>query len=221
MRINKYIADALNISRRRADDIILERHVKVNGTVCKPGYIVDDNDVVTIDDKQLDLKKEFKYLLLNKPVGYVCSRNGQGSNTIYELLPPVFHFLKNVGRLDKESCGLLLLTNDGELHNKLTHPRYQKLKVYQAKLDKKLTTEDLNNIKAHGVMLKDGLSKFEITIDKPNLYLVKMSQGRNRQIRRTFEALGYKVTYLNRIIFGKYELNDLKPGEYKLTDKKL
>ena len=125
-------------------------------------------------------------MLLNKPVGYVCSRKGQGSQTIYDLIPAKYHHLESVGRLDKDSSGLLLLTDDGELANKLTHPSFRKEKVYEVTLDKSLHESDLARLQ-HGIELDDGTSRFIISpLKAQNSYLVTISEGRNRQIRRTF-----------------------------------
>lgn len=125
MRINKFIALASGISRRAADQAIEEGRVQINGTSATAGYDTQPDDVVCLDHQPLQLK-QLRTIVLNKPAGYVTSREGQGSKTIYDLLPPSLHHLKAVGRLDKDSSGLLLLTNDGTLAQQLTHPSYQK-----------------------------------------------------------------------------------------------
>ncbi len=155
--------------------------------------------------------------MLNKPAGYVCSRKGQGSKTVYELLPAQYHALKPAGRLDKDSSGLLLLTNDGELANKLTHPRYQKEKVYRAKLDKPLAQTDKNQL-LKGVELVDGMSKFTALNEcSAATYEIILAEGRNRQIRRTFAVLGYGVLELHRTSFGPYTMPDqLGPGSWQV-----
>jgi 23S rRNA pseudouridine2605 synthase len=156
-------------------------------------------------------------ILLNKPAGYICSRNGQGGETIYDLLPAELRRLKPVGRLDKDSSGLLLMTNDGDLAQRLTHPSYQKDKVYELSLDKALTPHDWEQITHGGVQLDDGMSAFKLHWQHKNnsvRWIVTMHQGRNRQIRRTFAALGYQVTRLHRTKFGNYELKKLVPGSH-------
>lgn len=150
--------------------------------------------------------------MLNKPAGYVCSRDGQGSRTVYDLLPPEMRALKPVGRLDKDSSGLLLLTNDGDLANNLTHPRYNKEKTYVVELHEPLSEPDRRKI-GQGVKLEDGISKLQIKNPAGKSFTVVMSEGRNRQIRRTFEALGYTVTKLHRTKFGPYALENLGPGK--------
>ncbi len=215
MRINKYIAQATGLSRRAADAAIAEGLVRVNGEMPPPGLDIKPDYTVTLDNRVITPPVNSTTIMLNKPVGYVCSRNGQGSRTIYELLPEELHNLKSVGRLDKNTSGLLLLTNDGELANKLTHPRYEKKKIYEITLDNPLDSLDKAKLEK-GVMLDDGLSKFsKITEFSPRQVEVVLSEGRNRQIRRTFEALGYKVTRLHRISFGDYKLSKLDKGTYQ------
>jgi len=217
MRLNKLLASRLKISRRKADAIITSGRVTIDGIPAKQGLEIDNEDLVTVDGKNLPQKLENTYLLLNKPAGYICSRTGQGGSIIYELLPKRYWHLNPVGRLDKDSSGLLLMTNDGDLHNKLTHPSFKKEKVYLAALDKVLDNSDKKMIETGGVTLADGISKFEIKNSNGQLE-IRMHEGRNRQIRRTFEALGYKVTALNRTQFGNYNLGDLGIGNYKIID---
>ena len=211
MRINKFIARATGLSRRGADQAIEAGKVTVNGQQAQPGADIGDSDTVMLNNQPVTLPAETMTIILNKPVGYVCSRDGQGSRTIYDLLPPDLHALKPVGRLDKDSSGLLLLTNDGDLANQLTHPRYNKEKVYEIELDKPLTSEDKTNIE-QGVKLDDGLSKLQIKNLQGKSFTVIMSEGRNRQIRRTFEALSYRITKLHRVEFGDYQLTGLASG---------
>jgi 23S rRNA pseudouridine2605 synthase len=149
----------------------------------------------------------------------VCSRRSQGDNkTIYELLPAEYHKLKTVGRLDKDSSGLILLTNDGDFALRMTHPRYSKIKVYNVRLSRDLEPLHQQMISDFGVTLEDGQSQLSLSRmydESRKEWVVTMSEGRNRQIRRTFEALGYSVKKLHRIQFGNYSLGDMKRGEYK------
>lgn len=213
MRLNVFIAQASGLSRRSADKAIEDTRVFVNGNPPEHGYKVKPDDVVTLDGDKLSLSTSTTTIMLHKPVGYVCSRNGQGNRTIYNLLPPGLHHLKPIGRLDKDTSGLLLLTTDGQLANQLTQPRYQKNKVYQVQLDKPLTDSHQQMISNEGIMLDDGLSKLEIECEADKLTIV-MQEGRNRQIRRTFESLGYKVKKLHRIAFGDYTIGSTKPGQF-------
>ena len=183
-----------------------------------PGALVHPDDAVTLDGKALSLPEETMTIMLNKPAGYVVSRDGQGSKTIYDLLPPELHNLKPIGRLDKDSSGLLLLTNDGNLAHQLTHPSFQKVKIYEVELDKPLEPLHRQMISDHGIALEDGVSKLQLERleeGQDKKWRVTMHEGRNRQIRRTFAALGYTVTKLHRTHFGTYSLNHLSPGTYK------
>lgn len=212
MRINKFVALASGLSRRAADRLADEGEIFINGRPVRAGREVEASDVVTYHGKVLNLPATTQTIMLNKPIGYVCSRNGQGSKTVYNLLPRELHNLKPVGRLDKDSSGLILLTNDGQLAQKLTHPKYNKEKVYEIELDKSLAPEDKKQIE-HGIQLEDGVSKLSLSGSDKN-WQARMSQGRNRQIRRTFGALDYAVTKLNRTQFGNYRLDGLRPSGF-------
>lgn len=217
MRINKFIAQATGISRRAADAAIAEGRVMINGRPAQAGSDVIDSDTVLLDGKPL-AAQDMQTIMFNKPVGYVVSRDGQGSATIYDLLPPELHHLKPVGRLDKDSSGLLLLSNDGDLANQLTHPSQQKRKVYEVRLDKPLQPLHRQIIAEKGLQLEDGPSQLGLERqhdgnDKD--WIVSMHEGRNRQIRRTFAALGYSVSKLHRIQFAQWSLGNLPDGEYE------
>jgi 23S rRNA pseudouridine2605 synthase len=240
IRLNKYLAHTLGMSRREADNAIEAGRAIVNGKPAILGTVVQPGrDSIQLSGEKIrDVKKRYTYLLLNKPVGYVCSRKQQGDNpTIYDLLPRQYRILKVAGRLDKDSCGLLLLTDDGDTIFKLTHPKFAKKKVYHVGLNKPLTSEDEARIEK-GVKLEDGVSSFQISDlsslrkqgslkppiqaknDKlPNTYKITMHEGRNRQIRRTFKALGYTVTHLQRTQVGPLKLNDLAPGKSQTHHK--
>ncbi len=163
MRVNKYIAAASSLSRRAADAAIAAGRVRVNDAPVTAGQDVGETDVVTLDGRILQPTVTMTTIMFNKPTGYVCSRDGQGSLTIYDLLPPEYHHLNPVGRLDKDSSGLLLLTNDGQLAEQLTHPRYAKTKHYEITLDRPLQPLHQQIISDRGVMLDDGNSQFLVT----------------------------------------------------------
>ena len=212
MRLNVFIAQATGMSRRAADAAIAEGRVVVNGVSPSVGQQVEAADAVMLDGHTVSMSTKTTTIMLNKPVGYVCSRDGQGSKTVYNLLPVELHKLKPVGRLDKSSSGLLLLTDDGKLANELTHPSNQKVKVYEITLLKPLTAHDQRTI-TQGVLLDDGISHLKLTGSSKN-WTVHMQEGRNRQIRRTFEAIGYTVNKLHRTQFGPYALGSLEPGKF-------
>lgn len=246
IRLNKFLAERLGISRREADDLIAARKILVNDKIAMLGARIQSGVSSTIDKKdevcyngsigELRLSKQaqssvasrggkvvilpevrYVYLALNKPAGYVCSRKRQDEfPTIYELLPPEYASLKTVGRLDKDSSGLILLTNDGNFSYQMTHPKFVKTKVYEVELDHALEPLHQQMIADFGVELADGRSQLglERLDEGRRKWRVTMSEGRNRQIRRTFSALGYTVVKLHRVNFGKYQLNGLGPGEY-------
>jgi len=218
-RLNKYLALTLGISRREADNLIEKGSVNLNGARAILGAHYEAGDQVEVAGKPLsDAPTKLVYLALHKPTGYVCSRRAQGdSPTIYELIPETYHHLKPVGRLDRNSSGLILLTNDGDFAYQMTHPKFYKTKVYDVKLDHDLAPLHQQMISDFGIQLEDGPSKLSLMKlgeDDPTQWQVTMSEGRNRQIRRTFAALGYTVTRLHRVQFGNYSLGDIRPGKY-------
>lgn len=213
LRLNKFLAERLGVSRREADELIAAGKVTINGQKAIIGNKIDRTSKVCFNNKLIPFDTDFLYIAFNKPVGYVCSRHAQGpSPTIYEILPKKYHNLKTVGRLDKDSSGLILLTNDGDFAYQMTHPKFHKEKVYEVELDKPLEPLHQQMISDFGVMLDDGPSKFMVVRDGGK-YIATLTEGRNRQIRRTFAALGYKVTKLHRTQFGKYELDNLAFGK--------
>ncbi|MBR3055779.1 rRNA pseudouridine synthase [Candidatus Saccharibacteria bacterium] len=212
VRLNKFLAERLGVSRREADGLIAAGKVTVNGQKAILGTRIDEKSKVCYNNKVIPFATEYLYVAFNKPVGYVCSRRAQGpSPTLYDLLPAKYRQLKTVGRLDKDSSGLILLTNDGDFAYQMTHPKFHKEKIYEVELDKPLEPLHQQMISDYGIMLDDGPSKFTVIKDN-NHYTVVLTEGRNRQIRRTFAVLGYKVIRLHRTQFGKYNLNKLKSG---------
>lgn len=223
MHINKFLAQAAGISRRAADAAVASGQVIVNNHPAQSGQSVTVDDSIRYNGqiyKAADSleSKPAVTIMLHKPAGYVVSRNGQGSRTVYNLLPAKYQQLQPVGRLDKDSSGLLLLTDDGELANQLTHPRYQKTKKYEVTLAADLAPLHRQMISDFGIQLEDGVSRLQldrITEANDRRWLVTMHEGRNRQIRRTFAALGYTVTRLHRIQFGNYILGELAEGSIR------
>lgn len=222
LRLNKHIALQLGISRREADDYIDRGYVKVNGIVVSLGARIAKNDEIIVNGKLLASDTPFKYLAFHKPNGYVCSRRSQGGlPTIYDILPTEYHDLKTVGRLDFNSSGLILLTNDGDFTYRMTHPKFTKTKIYKVRLDHELEPLHQQMISDYGVQLEDGPSKLmleRLSNDNRTEWRVTMSEGRNRQIRRTFASLGYEVKKLHRTNFGNYSIDDIQPGAFKIVD---
>lgn len=222
LRLNKHLALNLGISRREADNLIAQGSATINGVVATLGARFSDGDEISVDGKALKSDTAYQYLAFNKPVGYVCSRKQQGENpTIYELIPAEYHHLKPVGRLDRDSSGLILLSNDGDFAFKMTHPKFAKTKIYNVRLENDLAPIHQQMISDHGIDLEDGKSSLQLErmneTDRRS-WIVTMKEGRNRQIRRTFGALGYTVQKLHRTNFGNYALGDIKPGEFKVVD---
>ncbi len=214
VRLNKHLAFALGVSRREADELIQKGKVSVDGATAELGTRISSASVIELSGKPISSDTKKEVFLFHKPVGYVCSRKAQGENpTIYDLLPRAMHRLKPVGRLDKDSSGLLLLTNDGDLAHQMTHPSFQKTKVYEVELDKPLEPLHQQMISDFGVMLEDGKSKFAVAKQGKG-YEITMKEGRNRQIRRTFAALGYNVVKLHRTQFGNYSILNVASGSY-------
>lgn len=222
LRLNKYLALHLGLSRREADEYIERGYVKVNGIVIDLGARINEGDEVIVNGKPVTASADLQYLAFNKPAGYVCSRRSQGDlPTIYELLPPEYHSLKTVGRLDFNSSGLIILTNDGDFTYRLTHPKFAKTKIYNVRLDRDLEPLHQQMISDYGVQLEDGPSKMtleRLSEDNRDEWKVVMTEGRNRQIRRTFASLGYEVKKLHRTNFGNYSIGDIRPGKFEIVD---
>lgn len=241
VRLNKFLAENLGVSRREADDLIAAGKIQVNGKTAVLGArimlpteeetVADQDPIdflpkVCYNGKIIPLISGYTYLALNKPVGYVCSRKRQGDfPTLYELLPERYHSLKTVGRLDKDSSGLILLANDGDFAFQMTHPKFIKTKVYEVELDQPLQPLHQQMIADFGIELPDGRSQLGLARlergegalgadGSRRFWRVTMSEGRNRQIRRTFGALGYAVQKLHRTDFGPYRLDGLEPGQF-------
>lgn len=221
MRLNKWIAAHSLYSRRKADELISSGRVTVNDAVAILGTTAEDDSIVMIDGKRIgtQMNNDKKIvLLLNKPIGYVCSRNGQGAPTVYGLLPLKYHHLDIAGRLDKDSSGLVILTNDGELMQQLTHPSHKKDKVYTVSLDHALSQTDQSAIEV-GIKLEDGVSALTLLLlsaDKKQ-WQITMHEGRNRQIRRTFALLDYSVIDLKRISVDSYSVSEIKDGKFTVV----
>ena len=217
MRLNRYLAQSGVASRRAVEEIILAGRVSINGAVCTElSRQVVPTDSVKVDSK-LVRPAESTYVLLNKPVDYVTTRSDdRARQTIYQLLPRNFHQLAHVGRLDIDSEGLLILTNDGDLTLRLTHPRYKMPKEYLVTLDREFAMTDIPKVKK-GVYLAEGRARFD-SLTKLNSYQVRvvLTQGLTRQVRRVFAAIGYKVRRLQRTKIGPLSDTALKPGEYRL-----
>lgn len=220
IRLNKYIASSGLCSRRKADEFIERGVVNVNGKIVKElGYIVHPKDKVFVEQKLIRPVK-YEYYRFYKPAGYITTSDDEkGRKTIYDLLPEKLYGLKPVGRLDKDSTGLLILTNDGELINSLTHPSIKVPKIYLVSIDARIDRAELEQM-AQGIEIKPGKIAYAdiqvLEIDnKYTSMQITLYQGMNRQIRKMFEHFGYEVKTLKRIRHATISLDGLKRGEFK------
>jgi 23S rRNA pseudouridine2605 synthase len=218
MRINQYLAAASGLSRRAADTAVTAGRVTVNGQPAKLGQNIDPTDMVCLDTHQLTppaADRGFTYIMMNKPAGYVSSHTRQGDDpTLYELLPAKYHRLRLVGRLDRDSSGLVLLTDDGQFIQQHAHPSSGKSKHYELTLSRALTAGGRQQLQA-GVQLRDGLSQVHVTRVDGRRAWVSLSEGRNRQLRRTLGQLGYGIVGLHRTHIGPFALHELASGQWQ------
>ena len=224
IRLNRFIANAGVSSRREADGLIASGKIKVNGkVVVEMGYKVKKTDRVEYKGRQLK-SETHQYVLLNKPKGFVTTvKDPHAKRTVMELVEKACEErIYPVGRLDKETTGLLLFTNDGITAKKLTHPSHKVRKIYQVELDRPITTEDFDSIVA-GVTLDDGpalISELAVLGEDSRHLGIELHIGRNRVVRRIFEHLGYKVKKLDRVMFGNLTKKNLPRGKFRHLNTK-
>lgn len=226
MRLQKYLAECGIASRRAAEKLIIEGRVTVNGAIATLGMSVEEKiDSVELDGQPVKQEEEQIVIMLYKPRGVVSTASDpEGRPTVQRFFEDVPYRLYNVGRLDLNSEGLLLMTNNGELCNRMTHPKYMVEKTYYAVCDGKLTPEQRSKL-INGVMLEDGMTapaKINYTAENQKGdtgISITIREGRNRQIRRMLEAVGHKTLRLKREGFGTLTLGDLKSGEWRYLSK--
>lgn len=219
-RLNKYIASSGLCSRRKADELIEAGLVMVNGKkVTELGFTVKPKDKVFVQGKLIHPVKH-EYYRFYKPAGYITTAEDEkGRKTIYDLLPETLHHLRPVGRLDKDSTGLIILTNDGDLINQLTHPSAKVPKLYRVVVNAKITQNDIDRM-YKGIEIEPGKTAYAqvdvLDIDNSSTVMeILLYQGLNRQIRKMFEYLGYEVISLKRTQHAILTLDGLKRGEFK------
>lgn len=228
MRLNKFLANAGVASRRKCDDIILSGAVAVNGkTVNELGVVINEKkDKITVEGRVVKLPSSFVYIKLNKPKGYACTANDEkGRKTIYDLVN-CEERLFSIGRLDYDTEGLIILTNDGDFANKVAHPRYNTEKEYRVTVEGEIKESELAvmrkgvvvegermpSAKVEWLSFEKGFTKLSVVID----------EGQNRQVRRMFDAIGKSIKLLKRVRIGGVHLGGLSRGEYKdLTEEEL
>lgn len=215
MRINKFLVNAgLADSRRKADELIKASRVSVNGkTITELSTQIGDDDKVLLDGLEGKSREDI-YIAYNKPRGEICSHKRYGDDkTIFDSLPKSFSKLKIAGRLDKDSEGILILSSDGTFINEISHPSKKKTKAYLVSSIVQIKDEDIAKIN-EGIKLEDGISKMKTTRVSDNIVKVVMNEGKNRQIRRTLEAIDRPVIKLVRIRVGKFSSHKLAQKEY-------
>ena len=221
MRINKYLAESGVCSRRGADKLIEEGVVKINGKVAKLGDEVEVGEaLVTVSGRPISVVKKFDYFIMNKPKGYVCTvKDDKGRKTVMDLLPPNIPRVFPVGRLDYDTEGLLIFTNDGDLTYKLTHPKNEVPKTYLVKVETIISDEGINMLRK-GVMIDGEMTKkcHVKLIDRGNRGTklhITITEGRNRQIRKMIEAVGAQVDFLKRIKIGDLTVSGMDRGDVR------
>lgn len=226
MPLNKFIAHAGICGRREAVELIKEEMISVNGTIIKePGFKVSDKDLVKYKGKKISAKTTAVYILLNKPKDYITtSDDPKGRKTVLDLIKGATpERVYPVGRLDRNTTGVLLLTNDGDLAQKLTHPSYEIKKIYEVTLDKEVSKKDFERV-LNGITLEDGFIKadalsFLEAKDKKSLG-IEIHSGRNRIVRRIFESLGYTVEKLDRVLFANLTKKNVNRGRWRMLNEK-
>ncbi|MBX2930766.1 MAG: rRNA pseudouridine synthase [Chitinophagaceae bacterium] len=226
MPLNKFIAHAGICSRREAAELIKDGLVTVNKQpILEPGFKVTGKEDIKLKGKPLYIRHNLIYILLNKPKDYITTaKDPQGRKTVFDLIKNAAQErVYPVGRLDRNTTGVLLLTNDGELTQKLTHPSYEIKKIYEVKLDKPVTKKDMEAI-ASGITLDDGFIQadsiaYADTKDK-SVVGIEIHSGRNRIVRRIFECLGYDVKNLDRVMFANLTKKDVERGKWRMLQEK-
>jgi len=225
MRLNKFLAKAGMLARRKCDQYIYSGMVFINGKkIDNPGYKIDEKkDEVFLNNKRIVLREKYKYIVLNKPKGCVTTlKDEKGRKKIIDYIN-VKERLFPIGRLDINTTGVLLLTNDGEIAYRLSHPRYQIDKIYNVVLDKQISEKCIDKLRRGVVIGKDevvsGDAKIIENKYKKHMVRIKIHTGKKRQIKRMFSALGYNVLELERIEFAGIKNDELKPGSWRNLTK--
>lgn len=226
MRINKFLSLCGLGSRRKTEDLITGGLITVNGTVmCDLSYQVDsDSDIVMYKKQVLTPVQNFQYLILNKPKGFITSANDERSRpTVFDLIPQRFKELGifPVGRLDKDTEGLLIFTNDGDLAYRLTHPRFKIPKIYEVILDKPLRDDHKHTIE-HGIELYGSITlpaSIKPLNDEWTAVAITITEGKKRQVRLMFTMVGYEIVSLTRIQYGPIALGNLQKGKYRILTR--
>lgn len=224
--LQKIIAEAGYCSRRAAEDLIHRGQVKLNGITAKPGDMADENDQIKVRGQLIGAPREKIYIKMNKPIGYTCTnRKFKDEKNIFELASTLPSGVFTIGRLDKNSRGLILITNDGDLTLKLTHPRMAHEKIYEVKVRADIDDKTIGKIKTNFIKgipfgLEEGIAKAKkVEYLEDGLFRIILTEGKKRQIRRMFESVETRVIDLKRISFAGLELGNLPEGKWGLLNK--
>lgn len=219
IRLNRYLSLCGVASRRKCEQLILDERVSVNGKIVTDLFVtVGDKDVVRLDDEKVSPQK-YTYIVMNKPKGLMTTLNDEKNREHVGMLIRRNIFVKPVGRLDKNTTGVLLLTNDGELQYRLTHPKYKIVRLYQVALDKHLTIDVMRKINTGVQLSKKEIARAKViefkNVKTRALVLLELQEGMNREIRRLFQVLGYKVINLDRLKYAEITATGLKRGQWR------
>lgn len=225
IRLQKFLADSGVASRRKCEELIAQGRVEVNGQLVSiPGTKINGSEIIKVDGKQIGQHPEKVYIILNKPVGYISSAKDQFSRkTVLDLIGTIKERIYPVGRLDYDTSGLILLTNDGEFANKMMHPKHELEKVYRAIISGKLSETEIRSLKK-GIAIEDYVTApAKVNIiemsDKDSIVEITIHEGKNRQVRKMFEAIGHTILRLKRISIGPIQIKGLEEGMWRYLSK--
>ena len=221
IRLNKYISQSGLCSRRAADELIKKGKVQVNNKVCdQVGTKINKNDKVIVNKKLIKPEKNI-YVLLNKPKDYISTnKDTHNRRVVFDLIKGINKRLFSVGRLDRKTTGVLLLTNDGDIAKKLTHPSYKIKKIYSVTLEKKISNDEISQIK-NGLFVEDEYIKVDNVerLEKDYEVGIEIHMGKNRIVRKIFESLNHRVSKLDRVLFGPFTKKDLPRGKWRILNQ--
>ena len=221
IRLNKYISQSGLCSRRAADELIKKGKVQVNNKVCdQVGTKINKNDKVIVNKKLIKPEKNI-YVLLNKPKDYISTnKDTHNRRVVFDLIKGINERLFSVGRLDRKTTGVLLLTNDGDIAKKLTHPSYKIKKIYSVTLEKKISNDEISQIK-NGLFVEDEYIKVDNVerLEKDYEVGIEIHMGKNRIVRKIFESLNHRVLKLDRVLFGPFTKKDLPRGKWRILNQ--
>ena len=221
IRLNKYISQSGLCSRRAADELIKKGKVQVNNKLCdQVGTKINKNDKVIVNKKLIKPEKNI-YVLLNKPKDYISTnKDTHNRRVVFDLIKGINKRLFSVGRLDRKTTGVLLLTNDGDIAKKLTHPSYKIKKIYSVTLEKKISNDEISQIK-NGLVIEDEYIKVDNVerLEKDYEVGIEIHMGKNRIVRKIFESLNHRVSKLDRVLFGPFTKKDLPRGKWRILNQ--